>query len=92
MDLYDNDMSGNTIPDVSHTAGDILGDIVPDAGQQVAPHDIVPDIGQQAALSVLISTSTTCNSKGEIISDAGQDVVAQDSNCDTGSLDQVLPI
>jgi hypothetical protein len=45
MDLYKNDMSGNAIPDVSHTAGDNLGDIVPDTGQQVAPHDIVPYVG-----------------------------------------------
>jgi hypothetical protein len=40
-----------------------LGDIVPDAGQQVAPHDIVPDVGQQASLSIPVSTPTACNSQ-----------------------------
>jgi hypothetical protein len=33
MDLYNDDMSGNAIPDVSCTASDNLSDIVPDTGQ-----------------------------------------------------------
>jgi hypothetical protein len=91
MDLYDNDMSGNAIPDVSHTAGDNLGDIVPDAGQQVAPHDIVPDVGQQASLSIPVSTPTAHNNTGKITPDASQNVVALDSSCATESFNQVLP-
>jgi hypothetical protein len=91
MDLYNDDMSGNAIPDVSHTAGDNLGDIVPDADQQVAPHDIVPDVGQQASLNIPVSTPTAHDSTGKIAPDASQNVVARDSTCDTESLDQVLP-
>jgi hypothetical protein len=69
----------------------MLANIVPDAGQQVASHDIVPDVGQQASLSIPVSTPTARNSTGEITPDASQNVVAQDSTCDTESLDQVLP-
>jgi hypothetical protein len=32
MNLYNDDMSGNAIPDVSCTAGDDLGNTIPDTG------------------------------------------------------------
>jgi hypothetical protein len=50
-DLYDDDISGNAVLDVGHTACDNVSDIIPDVGQQPVRDnlgDIVPDVGQQA--------------------------------------------
>jgi hypothetical protein len=108
--LYDDDISGNTVLDVSHTACDNvsniipdvgqqavcdnLGDIVPDVGQQATYDNLgdivpdIPDVGQQAASNILDASPTAT---GKIVSSGSQQAVAQDSTCDTESLDQVLP-